>query len=345
VNTAKTPLIQKLILAVLFLILVCLVVIIAQNWKQRRAPAPVQLVTETEEPEQPVVATSEPTPAPVVTRKPEVRRPSPQASVPPPRVQLAALPQKVEVPESYSSVPPAYTALVNPAPQRAARSDVSPPDPTKSGGLIVGRVLLSGTPPPETQIAMSAACARLDATPVTTRHYVVSADHGLANVLVYVKAGLAPIQYDTSALVPGLEVAKCMFEPYVMGVLARQRFQVVNSDPLLHNVHATPGSNREFNYALASQGQTVEVSFPVPELFVRLKCDVHPWEFAYVGVLEHPFFAITDANGDFSFPAALPPGRYMIAAVHLKAGEALQELDVNHSGTYKLKLTLKARGR
>jgi hypothetical protein len=130
-----------------------------------------------------------------------------------------------------------------------------------------------------------------------------------------------------------------------MGVLTGQKIRLSNSDPVLHNIHATPKLNREVNRALPSQGHAAELSFPTPELSIRIKCDVHPWMFAYVSALEHPYFAVTDTNGDFSFPRGLPPGHYLIAATHLKAGETVFEIDVGHSHTHHVKLGLKARGR
>src|SRR5439155_890181 len=86
-----------------------------------------------------------------------------------------------------------------------------------------------------------------------------------------------------------------------------------------------PRVNSEFNFALAKD-QVSERSFSSPEVLVRLKCDIHPWMFAYIGVVAHPFFAVTDAEGAFRFPPGLPAGKYLIAAVHPKAGESVQEI-------------------
>jgi hypothetical protein len=119
-----------------------------------------------------------------------------------------------------------------------------------------------------------------------------------------------------------------MYEPYVMGVIVDQKFQVRNSDGLLHNVHATPRSNPEFNFGQTLQGQVNERSFHSPELFIRVKCDVHPWMFAYISVIPHPFFAVTDTNGFFRLPAGLPFGNYTVAAVHQKAGEIVRKISL-----------------
>src|SRR6185436_3123112 len=156
---------------------------------------------------------------------------------------------------------------------------------------------------------------------VTTRHYVVSPEGGLANVIVYIESGLERQNFARPAETPVIDQIGCFFEPYVSGVQVRQPFKIRNLDPALHNVHATPKNSREFNFAQALQGQVNEKSFPEPELMVRIKCDVHPWMFAYVNVMRHPYFAISDQDGFYRIPAGLPHGRYSIAAFHLKAGE------------------------
>ena len=235
-------------------------------------------------------------------------------------------------------------------PQTAATG--SEPGLAQAGGALLsaahieisGKVTLTGTPPPEINIDMSgdARCGRLHKTPVTTRHYLVDKDGGLANVFVYVKTGFnrtwaAPTQE------PVLDQIGCLYEPYVMGLMVNQKLQIRNSDPTLHNVHATPqkGDNHEFNFAQRSEGQVNEKSFPSPEIFVRFKCDVHPWMFAYVGVVENPFFAVTGVDGTFRLPPDLPPGTYGLEAVHPKAGTAMQEITVTGSDRKTVDFTLR----
>ena len=235
--------------------------------------------------------------------------------------------------------------------QAQTAATASEPGLAQAGGALLssahieisGKVTLTGTPPPEINIDMSgdARCGRLHQTPVTTRHFLVDKDGGLANVFVYVKSGLnrkwaAPTQE------PVLDQIGCLYEPYVMGLMVNQKFQIRNSDPTLHNVHATPqqGDNHEFNFVQLSNGHVNERSFPSPEIFVRFKCDVHPWMFAYVGVVEHPFFAVTEADGTFKLPPDLPPGTYVLEAVHPKAGTATQEIAVTGSERKTVDFTL-----
>jgi hypothetical protein len=201
---------------------------------------------------------------------------------------------------------------------------------------ITGKVKLKGTPKPEIPIQLDATCGKLHDKPVTTRHFVVGADNGLANVFVYIKQG-APKSPPPAGDSPVLDQTGCMYEPYVMGVVTGQKFKVRNSDSLLHNVHATPKVNKEFNFAQVSKGQENEKSFDQPEVLVRVKCDVHGWMFAYIGVVDHPYFAVTDKDGNFTIKN-VPPGKYTVEAYHLKAGAKTQETD----GTKKLEFELEA---
>src|ERR1041384_3884103 len=108
---------------------------------------------------------------------------------------------------------------------------------------------------------------------------------------------------------------------------------VRNSDQTLHNIHFTPTieGNKEINQAQFN-GSNLSFIWSKPEVFLRLKCDVHPWMFSYLGVLDHPFFSVSDTNGVFAL-AGVPPGRYVVEAVHRKThgrgGNGLQrEIEV-----------------
>jgi hypothetical protein len=223
----------------------------------------------------------------------------------------------------------APTALVNPFEGLQAANTVI----SGAGSSLFGWAILTGKPKEEVPIEMDAVCGGFNPRKLTTRHFVVSAERGLANVLVYVQnASPGPPLSEP----PLLDQVGCMFEPYVLGMVAGQTFRIRNSDPTLHNVHATPKANRGFNFGQPLKGQVNEVSFPLPELFVRLKCDVHPWMFAYVNVLPHPFFAITDSNGVFRLPDGLPAGDYTVSAVHLKAGELTRQVTLGVGGARPL---------
>ena len=184
-----------------------------------------------------------------------------------------------------------------------------------AAGEITGKITLKGTPKPELEIPLTPSCGKINPNKVTTRHYVVDKDGGLANVFVYLKdAKAAPATGEG----PVLDQKGCMYEPYILGVVTGQKFKVKNSDPELHNVHPTPKLNKEFNLGQIPNGPDITRSFDQAEVLVRIKCDVHPWMFAYMGVVDHPYFAITDKEGNFKI-AGVPDGKYTIVAYHLKA--------------------------
>ncbi len=208
---------------------------------------------------------------------------------------------------------------------------------------ISGRVTLKGTPPPERKILFDALCGKLHTQDAFTRHYVVSPDGGLANVFVYIKE--TPPGSKPPSDTPLLDQINCIFVPYVMGVRTNQPFKIKNSDPLMHNVHATPkvAGNKGFNIGQPVQGMVTEKSFANREVLVRIKCDVHPWMFAYVGVMDHQWFAVTDKDGKFKLPSDLPAGTYTLVAYHLKAGEATQQITVTDSDKKEVNFTLEAK--
>jgi hypothetical protein len=227
--------------------------------------------------------------------------------------------------------------------------------------VIEGRVVFQGTPPREIPIQFDAASARLRPNGLTTRHYVVSSKGGLANVFVWIKSGLSNETWQPAREAAVIEFRGAQFEPYVVAVRTNQVVTFRNGDPMLHNVHCTPRApgSREFNFAMPTMTliepwykslyRRMFTRRPAPpagndrrlgvaERFVRVKCNVHPWEFAYICVIDHPFFAITDADGGFRFPD-VPPGRYVIEAVHLKAGAVTQEVVIGHGEKKRLEFT------
>jgi hypothetical protein len=190
-------------------------------------------------------------------------------------------------------------------------------------GDVTGKVTLKGTPPPEKTIEYDDTCSKLHPTVASTRHYVVGQDNGLADVFVYISKGLEGKKFTPSTQAAELNQEGCNYQPYVSGVMVGQPVAIKNSDPIMHNIHALPkvDGNTEFNFAQPTQGDVNDSkwasSITKPEVLVKLKCDVHPWMFAYVGVQDNPYFAITDKDGNFKI-ADVPPGTYTLTAYHLK---------------------------
>jgi hypothetical protein len=188
-----------------------------------------------------------------------------------------------------------------------------------SAADITGKITLKGTPPPEKDIPLDPTCGQLHKEKFTTRFYVVGADKGLGDVFVYLKdakaGGEAPAKGGL------LDQKGCEYTPYVSGIQTKQKLMVRNSDPVMHNIHPIPvvAGNKEVNKAQMMKSPDLEFSFDNPEIMLRFKCDVHPWMFAYVSVVDHPYFAVTDKDGNFKI-ANVPAGEYTVEAIHRKAG-------------------------
>jgi plastocyanin len=216
-----------------------------------------------------------------------------------------------------------------------------------SAGDITGKVTLKGTPPPEkliTPLMDDANCGKLHTEPVKTRFYVVGPGGGLADTVVMLKGITGK---STGATAAPLEVDQkgCEYIPYVAAVQTGQKIVVKNSDPVLHNIHTTPtvAGNEEENKAQMPGGADLSFSFPQPENFLRFKCDVHPWMFAYVTVVDSPYFAVTGEDGTYTIKN-VPPGKYTIVAMHRKAAPdgVEQQIEVTADGA-KADFTLEAK--
>jgi plastocyanin len=214
-------------------------------------------------------------------------------------------------------------------------------DPS-STGTVTGRVVLSGTPPAAQTIRVDGdkTCATLvPGAARQTESYVVSDGGALANVFVYVKTGLEGQSFPVPSEPVVVDQQRCWYTPRVVGVRVGQPFQVLNSDPLLHNVRAEAAVNQPFNQGQPVQGVRYSHTFSTDEVMVALRCDVHAWMNAWVGVMNHPYFAVTGADGAFSLPG-LPAGTYTIEAWHEAAGTTTGTVTVTAAGTATLALSL-----
>jgi plastocyanin len=185
-------------------------------------------------------------------------------------------------------------------------------------------------------------CQREAKGPQVQESYEVGADgKSLANVFVYVKDGLGSFSYDPPTDMAKIDQRECRYHPHVFGMRVGQPLEIMNSDPTLHNIHAIPKTNSEFNNGQPIQGMKMTHTFDKPEVMVPFKCDVHGWMNAYVGVLDHPYFAVTDATGSFDIKN-LPPGTYTIEAWHEKFGTMQQKVTIGAKETKDAPFTFKA---
>lgn len=216
-----------------------------------------------------------------------------------------------------------------------------------AAGDLTGTITLKGTPPPEkeiTQIKDDANCGKLHTEAVKTRFYVVGAKGELADVFVTLK-GITGKSTGAAAQPLVIDQKGCEYIPYVAAAQTGQKIVVKNSDPIMHNVHPTPtgAGNKEDNKAQMPGGADLNFSFPTAENFLRFKCDVHPWMFSYISVVDHPYFAVTGKDGSFTIKN-VPPGKYTIVATHRKAAATgvEKEIEVKADGA-KADFTLEAK--
>ena len=159
-------------------------------------------------------------------------------------------------------------------------------------------------------------------------------------MFVYVKDGLGNYAYDPPTDSPKIDQHECRYHPHVFGMRVGQTLEIINSDPTLHNIHAMPKANSEFNNGQPIQGMKMSHTFDKQEVMVPFKCDVHGWMNAYVGVLPHPYFAVTKDDGKFELPN-LPPGTYTIEAWHEKLGAMTQSVTIGAKESKDVTFTFK----
>jgi len=214
-----------------------------------------------------------------------------------------------------------------------------------SGADITGTITLKGTPPPEkeiTELKSDVNCGPLRTEVPKTRFYVAGPKGELADVFVSIK-GLSGKSTGEQSPPAVIDQAGCEYLPYVQAIQTNQKLVVKNSDPVLHNVHPTPTApgNKEENKAMMPKGPDIAFAFTKPENFLRFKCDVHPWMFAYVCVADHPYFSVSGKDGTYRI-ANVPPGKYTIEAIHRKAGSVSSEIEVKDENV-KLDFTLELK--
>jgi len=186
---------------------------------------------------------------------------------------------------------------------------------------ISGTVSYDGKVPNFKPIKMDAdpICAASHTDNVMPEVLVLGEGNTMANVLITVKSGLVAKDYPVPEEPVILNQKGCQYSPHVLGIRVGQPLKILNPDGTLHNVHALSKVNREFNMAMPKFRKEVSKTFDSAEDVFAIKCDVHPWMGCWITVLDHPFFAVTDKNGQFVIEL-LDAGTYEIEAWHEKLG-------------------------
>ena len=208
---------------------------------------------------------------------------------------------------------------------------------------IVAKVVLSGTPPRPTKLQMNAdpVCAKKhQTTAVLSQTVEAGADGALKDTLVFVKDGVTGA-YPAPSTPATLDQIGCVYTPHVFGVMAGQPVQIINSDPTLHNIHPMPVVNAGFNIGMPIEGMKQTRAFSKAEAPFHVKCDVHPWMSAYIGVFSHPFFGVSNEQGEAELKN-LPAGTFQVQAWQEKYGALTQSVTVAAGETRQITFTFKA---
>lgn len=206
--------------------------------------------------------------------------------------------------------------------------DAPPPPPPRqptpldltTTGTITGRVRLDGTPPAMKEIRFGsfAECAAQHAGPVSVGDVLVR-DGQVQNAFVYIQSGLGERVFVIPEAPVEIDQTGCLYAPRVAGAQVGQAIRFVNSDPAVHNVHGSPKGGPGWNFVLSRRGAAREIRLAAPEVMASVRCDLHPWMQAWIGVVDHPYFAVTGPDGSFRLPQ-VPPGTYTLTAWHERFG-------------------------
>jgi hypothetical protein len=285
--------------------------------------AKVIFVEESAPQTEPVV--KEKVPLPPEKPKPVAAKPTPLASRPEPEIFPT------------QPVPAAIQAEPTPVPiPSPTGKEVRPLSLLNLGGpgTLRGRVELVGTPPPEKDISLDAGCAHeINGGKMKTRFFVVGPDNGLADVVVKVVSPIPKKHWIMPADPLVIAAFRCRFDPYVSAVQAGQHLVIQNRDPMMHNAHVITSLGDDRNYMVMPKSKPIELRLERAK-DVKVRCNLHPWEFAYITVVEHPYFAVTDAEGKFEIKG-LPAGKYVVEAIHRKAGtNTVSNVEVGKNGGF-----------
>ena len=204
-----------------------------------------------------------------------------------------------------------------------------------AASTVTGTVTFDGKAPALKPLAMDAdpACAKKHSAPVPSEMLVLGNGNTMGNIMVWVSKGLPDGKTWPAPKTPvTLDQNGCQYKPHVQGIMVGQPYKILNSDGILHNVHSLPKINTTFNKPMPATLKETTTTFAKPEPIFQIKCDVHPWMSAYIGVFTHPFFSATGTDGKFTISGPRP-GTYEITAWHERLGTQTASVTVGASDT------------
>jgi hypothetical protein len=208
----------------------------------------------------------------------------------------------------------------------------------QDGGAIEGKVTFEGRIPTKKIVPTKdrEICGDIREVELLQR----GPGNGVAQAAVYLQevAKGKPWPAEEKERVPAIDNKDCEFQPDVQIVRAGP-FDVINSDPVLHNTKAYYGRRAVFNLALPGEGDVIRRELPRSGA-VRFECDAHGWMEAWAYVVEHPYHALTAEDGSFSI-GDVPPGDYVLVARQEYVGVVEQPVTVKAGETTQVDIELK----
>ncbi len=220
------------------------------------------------------------------------------------------------------------------------RGPATPLDPATVGS-ITGKVVFRGTPPVPGRLQVKGDPACVESGTATAEDLLVH-DGLVENAFVYVKEGLGDRVFELPKAPVTIDQRACRYIPHVLGAQTGQEIFFLNSDATLHNVHTQPKLSSAVNFGMGVKGSKRSIRINKSEVMVSVKCDVHPWMRVYIGVLDHPYFAVTDPNGAFRIEN-LPPGTYTLEAWHERFGQQEAKATLAEKGTAEIEFAFSGK--
>lgn len=204
-----------------------------------------------------------------------------------------------------------------------------------AGGSITGTITFEGKAPKMKPLKVDAdpICVANNEIAPQKEWLILDENKGVKNALIFITEGLN-IDYSPPEEPVVIDQKGCIYSPHVVGIMAGQQLDILNNDGTLHNIHALPKVNKEFNKAQPRSKKKLSVKFEKPEAPFKIKCDVHPWMGAYIGVFDHPCFSVSGDDGTYII-SDLKPGEYVIEAWHEKLGSQTANVTVSDSAAHQ----------
>jgi plastocyanin len=221
----------------------------------------------------------------------------------------------------------------------SATSTSSLPTSVAGNGVVRGSIQFVGKAPEMKTFTATEACCRGE-PPIVEETVIANSNGTLRNVFVFIEG--APRLNGAGQPAALLDQSRCAYVPHALGVQIGQTLNIRSSDPTMHNVHFNPTINAAHNYAMTQVGQEVKTTFSGAE-FIRMKCDVHPWMTAWVGVFDNPFYAVTKEDGSFEIKG-IPAGNYTLVSWHELYGRQEQSVTIADDKPIEMTFSFGARG-